>query len=60
MIPLANDRLSLLKIVSLVRSRSTLGDEVINGLNDEEMRLLVLEDDDEGERDRLSSLTSCV
>ncbi|CAF4682735.1 unnamed protein product, partial [Rotaria sp. Silwood1] len=54
--PFDNERLSLLTSISLVRSRSTFGDEDIDGLNIEEIRLEFLGDDGEGERDRLSSL----
>jgi len=53
--PFENDRLSLLVIIWLVRSWNTPGDEVINGLNDEEIRLALAGDDNEGERGRLSS-----
>jgi len=52
--------LSLLIIIWLVRSWNILGDEVIDGLNDEEIRLVFTEDDGEGERGRLSSLLPFV
>ncbi len=55
-----DNRLSLLVIIWLVRSWSPLGDEVIDGLNDKEMRLAFIEGDGEGERGRLTSLLPFV